>query len=177
MSSSDRVNRRRLLAALVVLPLLAGCSFTPLYGEGAVSAGAGFAYAEPTTRLEQLIYQELAFRLGTDAGPNAPLVTVSAVEVSQRVGRTAPSAVMTAYELTVTAHLLVTRTDALGHPVFDAADKPLLDVTRFASSSYEISGQVAADRAAAQSAREQAARAVADTLRLILAAARNKGDI
>ena len=170
MSSPDRV-RRRLLALGLMLPLLGGCSFSPLYGgvDSSVSAGTGFAYAEPNNRYEQIIYQELAFRLGTDAGPDARLVTISASESNRRVGRTSPGSVLTAYEAVVRASMSVSA------PGTD--EKKLLSANRFAGASYEISGQVAADRAAEQNAAEQAARSVADTLRLILAAARNKGDI
>lgn len=170
MSSPDR-RRRRLLALGVLLPLLSGCSFSPLYGNGdsRLSAGTGFAYAEPTNRYEQIIYQELAFRLGTDPRPDARLVTVTASESPRRVGRTSPGSILTAYEAVVSASLKVTSPD-------DDAQN-LLSVSRFAGASYEISGQVAADHAAEQNAAEQASRSVADTLRLILAAARNKGDI
>jgi len=170
MSSPDR-NRRRLLALGLLLPLLAGCSFSPLYGgvDGSMSAGTGFAYAEPNNRYEQIIYQELAFRLGTDASPDARLVTVSASEGNRRVGRTSPGSVLTAYEAVVSASMSVSASGA--------DDKKLLSASRFAGASYEISGQVAADRAAEQNAAEHAAKAVADTLRLILAAARNTGKI
>lgn len=171
MSLSDLMNRRRFLAFAAVLPVLTGCSFTPLYGNGASPAatGPGFAYAEPTNRYEQIIYQELAFRLGTDPSPDAKLVTISASKSTRRVGRTSPGSVLSAYEAKITASLSVWTQGKEA--------KSLLSISRFAGSSYEISGQVAADRAAEQNAAEQAARAVADTLRLILAAARNTGEI
>lgn len=170
MSSSDRI-RRRLLALGLLLPLLGGCSFSLLYGSGQTSASneVGFAYAEPTNRYEQIIYQELAFRLGTDAGPDARLITISASMSTRRVGRTSPGSVLAAYEAVIRANLTVTSSGV--------DPENLLSASRFAGASYEISGQVAADRAAEQNAAEQAARAVADTLRLIVAAARNTGDI
>ena len=85
MSSPNR-NRRRLLTLGLLLPLLSGCSFSPLYGgmDSSMSAGTGFAYAEPNNRYEQIIYQELAFRLGTDSSPtpdwsqSAPLNPIAA---------------------------------------------------------------------------------------------------
>jgi LPS-assembly lipoprotein len=170
MSSSDRISRRRLLAAMVVLPLLSGCSFTPLYGtNSAVETGPGFAYAEPTNRYEQIIYQELAFRLGTDNSPDATKVTVSASGSTRRVGRTSPGSVLTAYEAVITAGMKVEKPGA--------EDEILMNINRFASASYEISGQVVADRAATENAKEVASKSLADTLRLILSAARNKGDI
>ena len=170
MSSPDRMLRRRFLALGLLLPLMSGCSFSPLYGSGGDSSGGhGFAYAEPNSRLEQIIYQELAFRLGTDPSPDAHLVTISASQSAHRVGRTSAGSVLTTYEAVVSASLSV---DEQGP---DA--KNLLSTSRFAGANYEISGQVVADRAAAQNAGERAARSVADTLRLILAAARNKGDI
>ncbi len=170
MSSPEPKTRRRFLAGMVLLPLLAGCSFSPLYGgDTATDMGAGFAYAEPTNRYEQIIYQELAFHLGTDPSADAPLVTVDANMLSRRVGRTSPGSVLTVYEALVTANLFV---DSRGQET-----TRLMSVTRFAGANYEISGQVAADRAAKDNASERAARAVADTLRLLLAAARKNGEI
>lgn len=170
MSSPDRPDRRRLLALALAVPMLAGCSFTPLYGNGDSSAtlSKGFAYAEPTNRYEQVVYQELAFRLGTDVSAEAPLVTISVSLSGRRLGRTSPGSVLTDYEMVATATMTVdSRID----------QKRLLSATRFAGASYEVSGQVVADTSSAQNAGEQASRAVADTLRLLLAAARNKGDI
>ncbi len=156
---------------MALLPLLSGCSFAPLYGgaNSAATAGPGFAYAEPKNRYEQIIYQVLAFRLGTDTRPDASLITINASESTRRVGRTSPGSVLTAYEAVVTASMRVVSRGE------DA--KKLLSLRRFAGSSYEISGQVAADRAAEKNAAENAARAVADTLSLIVAAARNQGEL
>jgi hypothetical protein len=171
MSSPEHKSRRRFLSGVALLPMLFGCSFSPIYGDGADSAaiGAGFAYAEPENRYEQIIYQELAFRLGTDPSSEAPLVTIKASKSTRRVGRTSPGSVLTMYEAVVSAYLTV---DSRG-----AEAKRLLVLSRFAGASYEVSGQVAADRAAEQNASEQAARAVADSLRLLLAAACKKGEI
>ena len=169
MSSPKTRARRRFLALAAVLPLLAGCSFSPLYGEnGGASAGRGFAYADPANRIEQIIYQELAFRLGTDDSPDARRVTISASQADRRLGRTSPSSVLSAHEAVVNARLVVTAPGVEGS---------VLTADRFASASFEKSGQVAADRAASKDAGEKAARAVADTLRLILAAADKNGDI
>lgn len=169
MSSPDTKPRRRFLALIVALPLLAGCSFAPLYGNAPAGTGTGFAYAEPTNRLEQIIYQELAFRLGKSDSPSAHLISVSASQSNRRVGRTSPGSVLSAYEAKVTASVNVSTRDA--------EPETLKSFSRFAAASYEISGQVVADNAATANAGENAARAVADSLRLILVAARNKGDI
>ena len=75
-----------------------------------------------------------------------------------------------------TYEMVATATHDSRLPDSDAPTTPF-SATRFAGASYEVSGQVVADHTAAQNAGEQAARAVADTLRLLLAAARNKGDI
>ena len=144
MSSPETTSRRRFLALALALPLLAGCSFTPLYAGDSDNKNKGFAYAEPQNRIEQIIYQELAFRLGKDTSPDASLVTVSASQANRRVGRTSPGSVMTAYEAVVTANLTVTtRGDAPATP---------LSMSRFAAASYETSGQIAADNEAANDA-------------------------
>ena len=170
MSSSRGTSRRRFLALFLVAPALAGCSFTPLYGSGsALDSGGGFAYAEPKNRLEQIIYQELAFRLGRDTSPDAPLVTISASSSEVRVGRVSTGSVMTTYQSIVTAKATV---DLRG-----AEPKRALSDSRFASALYEISSQLSANESAKEDAREKASRAVADSLRLLLAAARKAGDI
>ncbi len=174
MSSPERKNRRFVLILAALLPVLAGCSFSPLYeGKDGLSASdPGFAYAEPTNRYEQIIYQELAFRLGTDPNPTAPLVSISASSAAIRMGRTSPGSVMTTNEAIVTAKLTVDSRDPEANH-----SNHLLSLTRSASSTYEISGQVSADRFALDTASENAARSVAETFRLILAAARRNGEI
>lgn len=172
MSSPDLRPRRRFLALALILPLLAGCSFSPLYGNSATASatGEGFAYAKPETRLAQIVSQELSFRLGTSTAAGANQILVSATGAARRVGRTSPGSVLSLQEYTVTASVTVTDAD----PVEPTT---LMSFSRFATASYEISGQVAADKAAERDASEKAARAVADSIRLVLAAARNRGEI
>src|SRR5689334_20560375 len=72
-------------AALVLLALplaLSACaSFRPVYGDnGLGTESIALAYAKPDNRLEQIVYQSLALRLGKATRTDAPLVTVSVTQ-------------------------------------------------------------------------------------------------
>ena len=142
---------------------LGACSFTPVYsGALASQAMLELAYAKPTTRLEQIIYQELALRLGSSEATTAPLVMATVATTTAAIGKSDTANPNNAYRVTVTATLTVTpRKPGSGEP---------LSVTRMASAEYTTSSQVLAGTAAAADAQERAARAAAESLRLALLA-------
>lgn len=68
------LSRLKHLALIVPLALasagLGACSFQPVYsGALAEKPQLQLAYAAPKTRLEQIVYSELSFRLGKTTSP------------------------------------------------------------------------------------------------------------
>lgn len=145
---------------------LSACSFTPLYGE---QAALNLAYASPDSRLEQIIYQDLALRLGKTTTSDAPLVKITASTSSRRVGRTSSDSPATTYEATVTANVLVTKQET-NASTGEIETKAIYTANRKASASYTTNDQRLANQHAVEEAQERAALAVAQTIRLLLAA-------
>lgn len=142
---------------------LGACSFSPVYsGTLASQPMLDLAYARPTTRLEQVIYQELALRFGSSDAATAPLATVRVTSLAPIVGMSATANPNKLYRATVTATLTITRRDG--------TDAKPISFTRQASAEYTTSGQVLADSAAANEAAERAAKAAAESLRLAMLA-------
>jgi hypothetical protein len=165
MSSSKRLRRNLLLSIGLLVPaqLLAGCTLTPVYSDGAMARqSVALAYAEPNTRLEQIVYQELGRSFGPDSGKGAPLVKVSVYPAVKRTVHTDDPGIKTNYEMAVTGTITI---------VEDGPEpKTILQATRYASASYAIDGQVLADNAAEIEAAERAARALAESFRLTMLA-------
>lgn len=169
MLSHKHTSRRSALLALVmVMPLLAGCTFTPVYGTARTEENLAFQYAAPTNRLEQIVYQYLGAKLGRNGLTSDPQVKVAVSTSSRRVSRTAAGSVFTRYEMVATG--TVTVTQMLNNK------ETLLSVDRTAAATYEISGQVLSDRAAEDDARERASQALAETIRLTLISTFAKGN-
>ena len=149
-----------LLGAAVAL---GACSFSPVYsGTLASRPMLDLAFAKPTTRLEQVIYQELALRFGSSVAPTAPLATVTVASSSGAVGLSVTANPNKLYRSVVTATVTIARRDGTGA-------EPM-SFTRQASAEYTTSGQVLADTAAANEAAERAAKAAAESLRLAMLA-------
>jgi hypothetical protein len=148
---------------LVSATALGACSFSPVYsGTLASQPMLNLAFAKPTSRLEQVVYQELALRFGSSDAATAPLATVS---VSASTGAVALSKTVNPnklYRSVVTATLTISRPDG--------SDAAPMTFTRQASAEYTTSGQVLADTAAANEAAERAAKAAAESLRLAMLA-------
>jgi len=163
MWSSKRTARNALVSLAFLTPALAlvGCtSFTPVYSDAAMAEGKfAFNFARPASRLDQVAYQELALRF-PGAKADSPTLTVSVSAGSRRLTRSASVNPVTNYE--AVANGTVTITDASGRKLFSA--------TRSASTGYQTNGQVFADTEAFRSASEQAARDVAESLRLAILA-------
>ncbi|MGB3335786.1 MAG: LPS assembly lipoprotein LptE [Devosia sp.] len=162
---------RRIAVACLMLGLvtaLGACSFSPVYsGTLASQPMLNLAFAKPTSRLEQVIYQELALRFGSSDTATAPLATVTASSSAATVALSVTSNPNKLARLTVTATLTLTRRDGTGiEPI---------SFTRVASADYTTSGQVLADTAAATEAAERAAKAAAESLRLAMLASLSRG--
>ena len=167
--SLSKLKPLALIVSLALVPTsLAACSFQPVYsGKLAENPQLQLAYAEPSTRLEQIVYQELSFRLGKTASPKAPLVSVVV-----SAGGSTPYLSVTAnpnkpYEATATATLTVTPRDGV--------DEKAITITRTAKAQFTQAGQVLSNEAAITEAQERATRAVAESLRLALLAALGRG--
>lgn len=152
-----------LAALLLALPLALGActGLTPVYGDRGTAAAVTqpLAFATPTSRVEQVVYQELGLRFAKAApGQDAPLLTVAVSVGTASRGRSA--APFTSYVATATAQITLTRD---GEVLFEG--------TRKAEAPYSSRGQAFADRQAEAAAGEQAARAVAESVRLAVIAA------
>ena len=148
--------------AAAALPL-AGCSFSPVYGGAGAMAGQqvlALNYAKPTTRLEQIVYQELRLRLGASEAPDAPRASVS---VSASAIDPSIADEVNLYDtrrVTVTATLTITRPGEARPRTY----------TRVATADYIYANQVLASRTAADEAAERAALSAAESLRLAVLA-------
>lgn len=163
--SSSRLKRLALIVPLAIVSAgLSACSFQPVYsGRLAENPQLQLAYAKPTTRLEQVVYQELSLRLGETTALTAPLVTLSVSGSVSAPYLSATSNPNTPYEATVSATATIAARDG-------SADKPIT-ITRTAKAQLTHSGQVLADTQADQEAQERAARSAAESLRLAILAA------
>jgi len=163
MWSSKRAARNALVSLAFLAPTLAlaGCtSFAPVYSDVAMAeAKYAFNFAKPVSRLDQIAYQELALRFpgGT---LDSPTLTVSIGASSRGLTRSATVNPVTNYEAIANGTATIT----------DASGKKLFSATRSASTGYQTNGQVFADTEAFRSASEQAARDVAESLRLAILA-------
>lgn len=160
-----KVFRRLALGGFVACSFMAlgACSFSPVYSGALAEQGAlALSYAKPNSRLEQIVYQELALRLGTSPSSTAPLaaVVLSTVAGDMAMSRTDNPA--KAMEVTISATLTITARDGSGTPA--------RSFTRVATANYTRNDQVLADRSALEEASERAARAVAESLRLAVLA-------
>jgi LPS-assembly lipoprotein len=162
--SSSRLNRAVwvMAAALAVAFPLAGCTtLKPLYGdEGLTTERITLTYAAPANRLEQVIYQELALRLGKSTG-DAPEVAVTATSSSKALTAGNLSSPNRQRQMTVSATITLTATD--GSVLFSGK--------RSAAADYTTNASALANQQAETEAAERAAKALAETIRLTLLAA------
>ncbi|MEQ1900100.1 MAG: LPS assembly lipoprotein LptE [Devosia sp.] len=151
-----------LLALALPLALSACSSLRPVYGDnGLTNQAVALAYAKPANRLEQVIYQSLALRLGKSDSAGAPLVAVVARQSTRTLTKGTAISPNEQRQMTVTADVTLTAPDG----------KVLFAGTRAASADYTTDPQALSNQAAETEAAERAAKALAETLRLTLIAA------
>jgi len=163
----SKIIHRALFATslLVGAMVLAACSFAPLYGENSRSNPRfELAYAEPNSRLEQIVYQDLRLKLGETQQLDAPLLSISVSKSSRRVGRSSNGTPSVIYEIILSGSVSLVRAGAGGN------DNPetIFSSKRVASASYTTNGQVLNDRQAEQDASERAAHQLSEVIRLTL---------
>jgi hypothetical protein len=140
---------------------LSGCtSFTPVYGDVSSTgiSAARFNFAPPETRSAQLIMSRLDIVFPGPAGPGDPILSVVATEQGLSRGLVeldGPEPRGVRVEATVT----ITKNDQV---VFTA--------TRFADTAYQGGELTPTTIFSATGARETAARAVAEALRVAILA-------
>lgn len=162
MSLPDRIiaSLRLGLVLAIGLIVLAACSFTPLYGGGGPARqNYNLAFAEPESRLEQIVYQDLRAYFGdSSTDPDATFVTV-------KVRAAGIDAV--ARDVTLDGTMTISKLDpaGVGDPM------PLYRATRTAGATKGRTGQALAAQQAANDAAERAAHDLAQALRLTLQSA------
>lgn len=159
MWSPDALKRALTSLALGAVLVLGGCTLTPVHGDASAEHGTlSFTYGEPSTRLEQVFYREIASGLGR-AGPSLGELSATITLTDTRIGLSNVSGPYTDHQIVAN----VTYSVIVGGAERTAG-------TRQASSGYRESGQIVADDAARTAAEEQAVRAVAHQVRLALIA-------
>jgi len=138
---------------------LSGCSLTPAYSEQ--TPRIELSYAQPTSRAEQIVYQDLAQRLGSVTRSDVPQVSVKVSQSVRDLARSESPGTTSAKEVVLSGLVTVLQEDGVRF-------NTLFSGTRTASASFNTSGQVLADRAAETEATERAAHSLAETIRLTL---------
>ncbi|MEO0497501.1 MAG: LPS assembly lipoprotein LptE [Pseudomonadota bacterium] len=159
------------VAALIALGALAGCTVTPLEGTGNVSAGggslAGIEFAGPTSRLDQKLRNELLALVGREASDEDASIrfeatvtkTLSDVAVLRGTGRSTVGKV----QLTAV------------WAVIDIATGGIKDRGQVsATSSYDQFNQEFANQEAERDAETRAAKELALRLRPLIIRAKSK---
>lgn len=159
---SPKLTLRNALIALSLLgaTALAGCSgLTPVYGERGLGAErVALRYEEPRNRLEQIIYQDLALRLGKSSDPSSPRVVITTTSAARDLTKSSVTRPSEQNEAVVTATIRLIGPD----------DAVLLNTTRSAAALYSTDRQALAASEAQNEAYERAARSLAETIRLTL---------
>jgi len=152
-----------LILALVGVFMLAGCTLRPVY-DGASTTQFAIQYEKPDTKIEQVIFQELAFKLGRSSAPKyrLSLATSTSDRNMHTVGSQFPrseqqATVKTSYVLTVIA-----------------TDEKLLSGSRFSSAIYQKGNQIVANKAAQGDAYQRAAKDLARQIELLIIVAINE---
>lgn len=152
---------RLVVLALCAMPVLAACSgLTPVYGpEVVASQQVALNYDKPDGRLDQVIYEDLALKLGKSSG--GPTLSVHTTAFSRDLS--ANDNALATYpaeqkQEQVSAEIKLT----------DVNGKILFSGMRSATADFTTNGQgLASDRAEADAAL-RAAHSLADTIRLTL---------
>lgn len=161
MWSSKPLFRNALVAlSLLGAMALAGCTgLTPVYGERGIGAERHpLNYAKPNSRLEQVIYQELALRFGKATDGSAPSVRITTSSYGRDLTRSGVVRPTDQKEMVVTAQIELIAADG----------SIILSTTRSAAALYTADSQALASSEAEREAAERAARELAETVRLTL---------
>jgi LPS-assembly lipoprotein len=154
--------RAMALAVTLALALSACTTLRPVYGEnGLTNDSIALAYAKPANRLEQIIYQDLALRLGKAAAGDAPEVQITASSASKALTSGNIVSPNQQRQMIVTAKVRLIGIDG----------KVLFSGSRSAAADYTANASQLANQQAETDAAERAARALADSIRLTLIAA------
>jgi hypothetical protein len=159
MSSSRPLRATGAFVAIALALLLAGCSgFRPVYDSGSFGRGdMAFRYSEPNSRLEQIVVQDLALRLGRNDADSSPLIRIIVQSSNAALTRTNVAKPATSRQATVTVNYTL---------VVDG--RSVASGSRRASAQYTTSGQVMANDAALRDASERAAREAGELVRLAI---------
>lgn len=160
MSFSKAIRAGVLALALLSGASLAGCSsFQPVYGDAGVAVAKGdFRYAAPQSKLDQIIYQDLLVKLGRSPSSTAPLVTVVATSETKQLGISDVTRPNTQRQAVVSGHLTIT----------SPAGKIVFDTVRSATALYTTDSQGLADSSAQTAAEQQAAKELAEIIRMTI---------
>jgi len=158
---SDRPRIAGLAMSLLMASAVVACTGpTPVYGPQTVGTQpVALIYAKPNSRLEQVVYEDLALRLGK-ATTNAPTLSVNVTALSRDLASSAlnPDLPTVQREEEVTAAIRLT----------DVNGKILFSGMRSATADFTANSQgLASDRAETDAA-VRVAHSLADTIRLTL---------
>jgi hypothetical protein len=145
------------VAGLALAPVLSACAgFTPVYGEnGLGSQRVDVKYASPSNRLEQVIYQDLALKLGKSTG-DVPVVTISAAATLPTTDTSTATLNVAAGQVTVRAFVSVVGPDG----------KMIVQNNRSVVENFVNGGQAFSNQEAANEASERGAKELAESIRL-----------
>ena len=153
--------------AVAGMTLLGGCSYRPLYGSSAESAGvaadlSGIAIAEPTTRVGQIIRNDLisAMRPGNSGSEDRYTLTLTPeVKSDNIIEKSVPATTRQQVRLSVSYDLIDQKTGSSVH-----------SGKTFSQASYDVVRQPFADTQAEADATARAAHEVSADIRTRLAA-------